>query len=139
LTSISCRARTSKNRQRGFVLITAIILAVLYFALMELLLIESSRSLAEAQRFRARVVAATLAENAAELTALQLVNGGPSAPLPASDDQGTMSGSIRRSGNEFEIDARGSSSGVISQTSTVYLRGSVNGSEIAIEWAKHDQ
>lgn len=139
MTSISCRAHTSKNRQRGFVLIMAIVLAVLYFALMELLLIESSRSLAEAQRFRARVIAATLAENAAELTALQLVNGGAPPPLPASTDQGTMSGSIQRPGNGFEIDARGTTTGLISQTSTVFLKGSVNGTDIAIEWARHDQ
>ena len=65
----SSRARTS---ERGFALIAALTLAVLYFALMELILIDSSRSLAEAQRFRARIMAATLAEDAAELAALNM-------------------------------------------------------------------
>ena len=50
----SSRARTS---ERGFALIAAIALSVLYFALMELMLIDSSRELAEARRFRARIVA----------------------------------------------------------------------------------
>ena len=42
-TRSSFRART---RERGYVLITAIALAILYFALMELMLIDSSRALA---------------------------------------------------------------------------------------------
>src|SRR6266545_5727430 len=67
------RASISRQRQRGFVLISALVLSVLYFALMELLLIDSSRALNEAQRFRARVVAGALAESGAELAALQMV------------------------------------------------------------------
>src|SRR5204863_3948307 len=72
----SFRGRTT---ERGYVLISAIVLAILYFALMELMLIDSSRAVREAQRFRARIVATTLAESAAELAALQLVtaSGGP--------------------------------------------------------------
>src|SRR5215213_2449819 len=65
----SSRARTS---ERGFALIAALTLALLYFALMELILIDSSRSLAEAQRFRARIMAAAVAEDAAELAALNM-------------------------------------------------------------------
>jgi hypothetical protein len=59
-TRSSSRARTA---ERGFVLGMAMVIAVLYFLLMELLLIDSSRALGEAQRFRSRVVAAALAEN----------------------------------------------------------------------------
>src|SRR5258708_13978010 len=66
----SSRDRTSS--QRRYVLITAIALAVLYFGLMELMLIDSSRALREAQRFRSRVVASALAESAAELAAAQM-------------------------------------------------------------------
>ena len=69
-TRSSFRGRTA---ERGYVLIAAIALAVLYFALMELLLIDSSRALREAQRFRAKVIAATLAESAAELSTASMV------------------------------------------------------------------
>ncbi len=141
MTSISCPARTSKSRQRGFVLITAIVLAVLYFALMELLLIESSRSLAEAQRFRARVVAATLAENGAELAALQIVNGGAPPPLPATDSQGTMNGTLRRVGVNFELVGTGRSAGVITQSSTVTIQGRIDPADgtIKIDYTNHGQ
>lgn len=62
-----------RRSERGIALIAAIVLAVLYFGLIQLLLIDSSRDLREAQRFRARVVALTLAENGAELAAHDLV------------------------------------------------------------------
>ena len=81
----SFRGRTT---ERGYVLISAITLAILYFALMELMLIDSSRAVREAQRFRARIVATTLAESAAELAALQLVTAS-GGPVNATDDQGT--------------------------------------------------
>ncbi|HEX7420223.1 MAG TPA: hypothetical protein VF505_10080, partial [Thermoanaerobaculia bacterium] len=61
-----------RKNQRGFVLITALTISILYFALMELLLIDSSRALREAQRFRAHVLAGTLAESAADLAAFQI-------------------------------------------------------------------
>jgi hypothetical protein len=63
----SCnRARTS---ERGIALAIALIVAVLYFGLIELMLYDASRELAEARRFRARIIAVTLAENGAELAA----------------------------------------------------------------------
>ena len=64
-------------RERGYVLIAAIALAILYFALMELMLIDSSRALREAQRFRSKVIATTLAESAAELSAASMVTHMP--------------------------------------------------------------
>ncbi|HWS71823.1 MAG TPA: hypothetical protein VN605_06890, partial [Thermoanaerobaculia bacterium] len=69
-------------------------LSVLYFGLMELMLIDSQRALAEARRFRARVVASTLAESAAELAAEQLVNHGGVVPVNETDAQGTMRGNL---------------------------------------------
>ncbi len=64
MTRFFNRGRTSN--QRGFVLGAALLLAVLYFALMELLLLDSTLSLQQAQRFRAHIMATTLAESAAE-------------------------------------------------------------------------
>jgi hypothetical protein len=140
LISIFSRASTSKRRQRGFVLIGALVLSVLYFALMELLLIDSSRALNEAQRFRARIVAVTLAESGAELAALQMVTGGGAPVLPASDFQGTMNGRLRRTGPNFEIDGEGTTVGVITQTSIVQLQGRIdpNGA-VMIDYTAHAQ
>ena len=111
----SFRGRTT---ERGYVLISAITLAILYFALMELMLIDSSRAVREAQRFRARIVATTLAESAAELAALQLVTAS-GGPVNATDDQGTMSATLQRSGDKFTIDANAESTGVPPQKATV--------------------
>jgi len=62
LRSIRFFSRGRTTEQRGYVLISAIALAILYFGLMELMLIDSARALRESQRFRARVMAATLAD-----------------------------------------------------------------------------
>src|SRR5712692_9119227 len=96
----SFRGRTTD--QRGYVLISAIALAVLYFGLMELMLIDSSRALREAQRFRARVVASALAESAAELAAAQMINS-PGGTTSGDDEQGHMIGGLVLTGNQFEI------------------------------------
>ncbi len=130
----------SKARQRGFVLMSALVLAVLYFALMELLLIDSSRALNEAQRFRARVVAATLAENGAELAALQIINTG-GANVTTSDFQGSMHGTLRRTGNHFELEGEGVTAGVMPQGSSVQIEGRIdpNDNSLKIDYAIHSQ
>jgi hypothetical protein len=126
-----------RKRQRGFVLMSALVLAVLYFALMELLLIDSSRALNEAQRFRSRVVAATLAENAAELAALNLVNGGSPSP-PVTNDEGRMKGNLDLNGSEFIIRGEGTTSGVAPQTASVIIQGRIDGKKISIDYVEHN-
>lgn len=132
----SFRARTTD--QRGYVLISAIALAVLYFGLMELMLIDSSRALREAQRFRARVVAATLAESAAELAAAQMVTR-PSASATATDDQGRMTGTLTTNGGQFELEGQGVTAGVVPVTATVRVQGRILGTHIAIDYTFHSQ
>ncbi len=129
----------SRTRERGFVLAAALVLAILYFALMELLLIDSSRALNEAQRFRARVVSATLAENGAELAALQIINSGGNN-VTSSDFQGTMHGTLRRTGNNFELEGTGRSAGVTTLSSTVTIQGRIEpDGTIKIDYAIHGQ
>ena len=96
-----CRARTTD--QRGYVLISAVALAILYFALMELMLIDSSRALREAQQFRSRIVASTLAESAAELASAQMVTRGISSTVNAQDEQGSMTGQLHLINDQFEL------------------------------------
>ncbi|HJQ40498.1 MAG TPA: hypothetical protein VKB93_25410, partial [Thermoanaerobaculia bacterium] len=88
-------------------------LAVLYVALVELLLIDSARELSEARRFRAKVVAATLAENGAELAAAQMINR-DTASVNAFDWQGSITGTFRKTpDNRFEISGSGETSGIV--------------------------
>ena len=129
----SFRGRTT---ERGHVLISAIALAVLYFALMELMLIDSTRALREAQRFRARIVATTLAESAAELAAAQLVTQ-PSAQVNATDDQGTMEATLQHNGKTFLIDAKAESTGVPPQKATVRVQGEVEGTKVSVSYTYH--
>jgi hypothetical protein len=127
------RARTG---ERGFALLAAIILAALYFGLMELLLIDSARELREAQRFRARVVAETLAENGAELAAADLINRS-SSTASAEDWQGRIGGRMNKTGPVFRIEAQGIATGVVRQEATVSIQGRINGNRISIEYADH--
>ena len=137
--------RTRRRRQGGFALISALVLAILYFALMELLLIDSSRALHEAQRFRARVVAMTVAENAAELAATNMV-GQYSNVVPQTDDaQGSMKGDYSRSASpsvtgsyDFQIHGEGTNIGVVTEHATVFLEGQIeSGTVVKIRWSRH--
>lgn len=136
----SCsRARTT---ERGFALAMALIVAVLYFGLMELMLYDASRELAEARRFRARIVALTLAENGAELAAVNLVNG-PTPASPITDWQGTMSGKLTPGSEKFRIDGTGDVAGIVEVHATVIVQGrvtEVDGKKtIHIDYTFHSQ
>jgi Tfp pilus assembly protein PilX len=129
----------SKRRQRGFALITALVLAMLYFMLMQLLLIDSSRALIEAQRFRARTVAQALAENGAELAALDIVDRA-GAKVDASNFEGTMSGAMTHTGEKFELHGEGTSTGVVRQQSSVIVQGRIApDGTIKIDYTIHSQ
>ena len=145
LQSMRFSFRDRTTNQRGYVLITAIALAVLYFGLMELMLIDSSRALREAQRFKSRVIASALAESAAELAAAQMVTQ-PRASANASDEQGQMTGTLQVSGNplvpgtqSFELKGVGVTAGVAPVKATVRVQGSINGNRIAIDYTFHSQ
>jgi len=106
---------------------------------MELMLIDSSRALREAQRFRARVQAATLAESAAELAAANLVSQ-MTADVSADDDQGKMTGTLRRSGDQFMITGHSETTGVPPQKADVRVQGRVQPSgAITVDYTFHSQ
>ncbi len=132
----SFRART---RERGYVLIAAIALAILYFALMELMLIDSSRALREAQRFRSHVVAATLVESAAELSAASMVTRNAGDNINADDEQGSMKANCKVAGTAFDIDAEASTSGVMPMKATVRVQGRIVGQRVMVDFTYHSQ
>jgi Tfp pilus assembly protein PilX len=139
------RARTT---ERGFALAIALILAVLYFGLIELLMIDSSRELAAARRFRARIIAETLAENAAEGAALRIADDATTgATFARTDEQGEMDGEMQKSGNSYIITGKGVSAGLESTQVSVRLQGAIEKppppttgpTKITIEFARHTQ
>ena len=132
----SFRART---RERGYVLIAAIALAILYFALMELMLIDSSRALREAQRFRSHVIAATLAESAAELSAASMVTRNAGDDINADDEQGSMKANCKVAGTAFDIDAEANTSGVMPMKATVRVQGRIVGQRVMVDFTYHSQ
>lgn len=116
----------------------AIVLAVLYFALIELLLLDSQRELGEARRFRARIVAETLAENAAEVAALQIVTRESVPEFAMPTEQGTLRGKmVKTAAGAFEIQGSGTTSGIDESTARVILRGRVVGTEVKIQYSIH--
>lgn len=133
----SCsRARTS---ERGFALIAAIALAVLYFAMIELMLIDSARELSEARRFRARIVATALAENGAELVAHQMATPGTLMENASAEDwQGKIEGSLMKaSAGDFEIEGKGVVAGITKAAATVSLKGRIEGTHVTIYYSTH--
>jgi len=134
----SFRART---RERGYALISAIALAVLYFAVMQLIMIDSNRALHEAQRFRAKVMAAALAENGAELAASQLALAtAAKPPVNATDGDGKMTGTLlQRTTSEFVITGEGTSYGTEPRAATVRLQGRTLGAKVMVDYAFHSQ
>jgi hypothetical protein len=120
------------------VLIAALVLALLYFALMELLMIDTSRALAEARRFRSRVIAANLAENGAELAALNIVTRTGNT-VDRQDEWGSIGGRMTRSGDTFEIIGTGDVTGTDPQSARVSVQGRVEAGTIRIDYTMHGQ
>lgn len=137
--------RNRLNDQRGFVLGAALLIAVLYFALMELLLIDSTRSLQEAERFRSHIVAATLAESAAELAAAGMVTGS-SREVHSTDSQGKVIGTYARNGAGFELTGEATTGGVPVAAAHVHLQGrfvarepGLPADQVTIDYSTHSQ
>lgn len=141
--------RRPRPLERGFALAIAIIIAVLYFAMIELLMIDSSRELAQARQFRAKVVAQTLAENGAELAALQIVDPSSASPaVSAQDWQGRIYGTARkgmlatdetgRTMQPFVLTGTGEAAGIVKSRATVTITGRIeNGTRVFIDYAQH--
>ena len=116
----------------------SLVLSILYFALMSLLLIDTTRALHEANRFRARVVAATLAENGVELAAQDIITI-TSRKVVDEDFQGTVTGTMTRNSEQFQIDVEATAIGVLTQKARVRVQGRVVGNVVKIDYTMHSQ
>jgi hypothetical protein len=145
LKSIRSFFRARRNSERGFALLVALALAVLYFAFIELLMIDAARSLGEARRFRARIVALTLAENGAELAAAQMVTRPQDTWKDKLEDwQGISSGTMTKGAGKFDIVGEARSAGLEPTNATVHLEGRIEAgpsapSKVVIEHSRHSQ
>jgi Tfp pilus assembly protein PilV len=124
------------------VLLSVLVIAILYYALIALLLWESSVRYRAAQRFRSRVVAQTLAENAAELAAKNITSSS-SATVRGEIDGGTMDATLAvnqtSEATTFRIDARGVARGVQPVTATVTVWGRLENGRVLIDRTSHSQ
>jgi hypothetical protein len=123
----------------------ALILAVLYFGFIELLMMDASREMSEARRFRNRIVALTLAESAAELAAMQMVSG-KAANVELQDAQGSATGELKKTGAppgeiQFELFGKARSSGPEPSNATVHIEGVIKEgtTQLRILFARHSQ
>jgi hypothetical protein len=114
---------------------------VLYFGLIELLLVDSSRELRSARQFRSRVIAQTLAENGAEAAAWKMLNPVvPPIPVEEETEQGTMTGRRTMLANAFTLTGEGASAGLEPVRSRVLLKGYIDGKgEIHVDISVHSQ
>lgn len=141
-TRSSRRARA--EGERGYALVASLVLAVLFFALITLVLWESTMRYRAAQRFRARVVAQTLAENAAELAAKGLADSSSLNVSAEKTDEGTMKAKGEASPDSegvvrFRIEAEGTTRGVQPTRATVTVWGRVDAGSVRITRTKHSQ
>ena len=131
--------RRPRRSELGFALAIALILAVLYFGLIELLLIDSARELRQARRYRSRVIALTLAENAAEGAARKF-HDDPPGDFDWESDQGTMEGRLQKTLPTFRLTGVGESAGTEKTSARVTITGDVTeDGKISILFAQYSQ
>lgn len=135
MTRSISRIRTSRRfrtGERGFVLISALVIAALYFSLIELTLLDSSRRLEAAQRFRSRIAARILAENGAELAAQNMVHAA-STSGEAELAAGVLEGKFERSADSFVLRGRGRTGGVQQASAGIEIVGRIEGQLVRID------
>ena len=132
-------SREAIRDERGYVLISVLILAVLYLGLMELMLRESSDAFRSATRFRSRIVSQSLAEDGVELAARRIVER-DSAKVKYDTADGKVDATMKRTGEEsFEIASSATSAGVSSSSAMVKVIGHISGKQIYVDRTIHSQ
>ena len=131
--SSSTRSSFRDRTERGFALITALLLAILFLGMIELALADATAAQREARRFRERISSQILADNAIELAAAGMVAKESNGSVARETDAGTMKGSFKvLPGGRFELAGDGLSAG-LEVRATVVLEGRVIGNRIVIQ------
>ncbi|MFN2237757.1 MAG: hypothetical protein ABR524_00045 [Thermoanaerobaculia bacterium] len=131
--SSSIRSSFRGRTERGFALITALLLAILFLGMIELALADATAAQREARRFRERISSQILADNAIELAAAGMLTKQSNSSVERETDAGTMKGSFKiLPGSRFELVGDGLSAG-LEVRATVVLEGRVVGNQIVIQ------
>lgn len=131
--SSSIRSSSRDRTERGFALITALLLAILFLGMIELALADATAAQREARRFRERISSQILADNAIELAAAGMVTKESGGSFERETEAGTMNGSIKvLPGGRFELAGDGVSAG-LEVRARVELEGRVVGNQIVIQ------
>jgi hypothetical protein len=116
-----------------------LILAILFFALMTLLLVESSEMSRRADRYRSRVLAQVLAENGVELAAQKMVTRVVTTTA-YEDEQGTVRGTYKASpSGQFNFTGTSRTKGVYPLKASVRIQGHLEGTKPRIDFTFHSQ
>ena len=134
--SSSIRSSFRGRTERGFALITALLLAILFLGMIELALADATAAQREALRFRERISSQILADNAIELAAAGMMTKESNSSIERESDAGTMTGSFKiLPGGRFELAGEGLSAG-LEVRATVALEGRVVGNQIVIQQSR---
>jgi S1-C subfamily serine protease len=120
----------ARGREAGFTVVAALLIAILFFGLIGLLLVESAEAYRNAQRFRARVTAFVMAGNAVEIAAAGIVSGAAHR-VDVEIDGYQLTAEVQRAGERFVITAASVRSGGGAGAS-VRVEGRVVGSSIEV-------
>jgi hypothetical protein len=132
------------DSERGFALISALVVAFLFFTLVGLLMIESTAVLRAAHHFRSRLVAQNLAESGAELAARSMVISG-SSTIETEVEEGSITGeytttqTLDPSVKDFVIVGTGTTVGTDPMTAEVKIYGTLTNGNIVITQTEHTQ
>ena len=123
------------RKEKGFVILGALFLALIYFASVELLLADTTARLLELRRTRARMAAEILADNAVELSADSMVVR-LSVDAEKTTEEGTMMSTYRTEPDgTFVIEANAVTAA--GARARVQMRGRVTGTSISILRTRH--
>ena len=137
LTRSFSRARI--ERESGFILMSVLIIAILLFAMMTLLLLESSEMSRRADRYRSRVMAQVLAENAVELAAQKMVTSSVTIKT-YEDEQGKIRGEYKASpSGQFNLIGSSETKGLYPVKASVKIQGHLEGDKPRIDFTFHSQ
>lgn len=119
--------------ERGFALILSLVLALLFLALIALVLADTGAALRTAERVRGRVLADILAENGVELAAQGLL-GRASQSVDRAIEGGHVKARLERTGEDrFRIASEAVADGPFAAMASVEIAGRVTGDRITID------
>jgi hypothetical protein len=119
-----------------------LVIAILYFALISLMLWESTEAFRSAQRFRSRIVAQAWAESGAEIAAQKVVSASTGESTWESDEA-TVETDTKvvptQNGLDFQITSASTTKGVMPARARVSATGRYDGSRFRILRTIHSQ